>query len=122
MQAKLEKAADLTALSERLLQVTEELRTREQQCVTLQQERRGLAEHTQDLETQVHVLMQELADLRSAKDREIDSLRGLVSRSYSDSMDQVRKARELDRHTKELAAQIRKPPTKKQVELPERGK
>jgi len=122
MQAKLEKAADLTALSERLLQVTEELRTREQQCVTLQQERRGLAEHTQDLETQVHVLMQELADLRSAKDREIDSLRGLVSRSYSDSMDQVRKARELDRDTKELAAQIRKPPTKKQVELPERGK
>lgn len=122
LQAKLEKTADISSLSERLLEVTEELRTREQQCVVFQQERRGFAEHIQDLEKQVHVLMQELADLREAKDREIESLRGLVSRSYSDSMDQVRKARELDRETKELAAQIRKPPSRGLVEPPERGK
>ena len=42
------------------------------------------------------------------KDKEIESLRGVVSRSYTDSMDQVKRARELDKETQELTKQARK--------------
>lgn len=75
---------------------------------TLRKEREKIRMKLRELEEKVDIQSKNFQNQLNLKDREIESLRSVVNRSYTDSLDQVKRARELDLETKELTMQARK--------------
>ena len=85
-----------------------DLSEKTEENTSLRKEREKIRGKLKELEEKVEIQNKNFQSQVLMKDKEIESLRGVVSRSYTDSMDQVKRARELDKETQELTKQARK--------------
>lgn len=74
----------------------------------LRKEREKIRNKLRELEEKVEIQSKNFQNQLGLKDKEIESLRHVVNRSYSESLDQLKRAQELDLETKELTRQARK--------------
>ena len=85
-----------------------ELQEKNEEILGLKKEKDKIRSRLKELEEKVDLQSKNFYTQLSMKDKEIESLRTVVSRSYTDSMDKVKIARELDKETQELTKQARK--------------
>ena len=86
-----------------------ELENKNRELMDQAKERENLKKKFAELQTKIHDQAGKFNSQIALKDKEIEELKDLVSRSYVDSLGQVRRAQELDRETQELTRQARKP-------------
>ena len=85
-----------------------ELSEKTEEVGLLRKEREKIRSKLRELEEKVEIQNKNFQNQLSLKDKEIESLRHVVNRSYSESLDQLKRAQELDLETKELTRQARK--------------
>lgn len=89
-------------------QLEMDLSEKSDEIQTLRKDREKIRNRLKELEEKIEVQTKNFYNQLSMKDKEIESLRSVVSRSYTDSLDRVKMARELDKETQELTKQARK--------------
>lgn len=121
LQFKVEKNSNIEQLTKNLRDATQELQLKHEMVEDMQSEidkgRSGMMDLNNQLnakENQLQHQAMDLASSRAQKEAEIDNLKGLLSRTYNESIEQVKKAKMLDRETQELSRQIRRPAESRQ--------
>jgi hypothetical protein len=85
-----------------------EISEKSEENLALRKEREKIRNKLKELEEKVEIQGKHFRDQVNFKDKEIESLRNVVNRSYVEGLDQVKRAQELDLETKELTRQARK--------------
>ena len=86
-----------------------EINEKNEEIMSLRKEREKIRSKLRDLEEKIEIQNKNFYTQLSMKEKEIDSLKNVVSRSYSEST-VVKRAYELDKETQEITKQIRKNP------------
>jgi hypothetical protein len=95
------KDSKLSKLELEILEKNEEINL-------LKKDKEKIRAKLRELEEKVEMQNKNFYAQIGIKDKEIESLRTVVSKSYTGTMDEVKRARELDRETQELTKQVRK--------------
>jgi DNA repair exonuclease SbcCD ATPase subunit len=110
VKLRLDKTSELDRLSRQLRETSRESDSRVEQLTSIEKENDQLRGRLIELEETLRTQALEYSQTNVQKERELMSLRELLTKSYTGTLDPVRRARELDRETQELTKQVRRGP------------
>lgn len=110
VKLRLDKTTELEQLSRQLRETSREVDTRTEKLSSVEKENLDLRSRLSEIEQNLSSQAQEFSQLSFQKERELMSLRELLTKSYTETLDPVRRAKELDRETQELTKQVRRGP------------
>ncbi len=109
MQTKLQKTNENEKLSKHVRQLTKDVKDSRDQLNNAMKERERLKLRLSEMEGELDSREKEFSHLLNTKEAEISALKSLLNKSYTESLDNVKRARDLNRETQELKMQIKRP-------------
>lgn len=110
VKLRLDKTNELEQLARQLRETSREVDSRSYQLSNIERENFELKDRLSELERDLSAQAQANSQSNALKERELMNLRELLTKSYTETLDPVRRARELDRETQELTKQILRGP------------
>lgn len=104
----IEKSSDIERLNQKLRDLSREIEERDEERQDHYKEKEKIRTKLQELESKMEIQAKNFQLQLGIKEKEIDGLRNTLSKSYSDSMDQVKRAQQLDKETQELTRQVKR--------------